>query len=157
MLEYGFIFMHRSITKWEWYKNKETHLLFTHFLYTVNYKPENWQGIIINRGQRICSYQSLSDETGLSIKEIRTAIKHLNRSGEVAYRTTSKYGMVTVNNYNKYQTMAHEAAVEGQSRGNNVIKRNNTNNIKKENFSFDNSSKQSVLDRIDKLSAIKKL
>ena len=45
MLEGGFILLHRSILRWEWYGDLNTARLFIHLLLTVNYEPQRWQGI----------------------------------------------------------------------------------------------------------------
>jgi DNA-binding transcriptional MerR regulator len=117
MLDNGFIKIHRSILKWEWYSDANTKILFLHLILTVNYYDEKWRGTIIKRGQRISSYSKLSEETGLSIKNIRTALNHLKSTGEVAHESTSTYGLFTVVNYDKYQEVADESAHEGQSMG----------------------------------------
>ena len=55
MLEGGFILLHRSILRWEWYGDLNTARLFIHLLLTVNYEPQRWQGIAVERGQRVAS------------------------------------------------------------------------------------------------------
>lgn len=117
MLEGGFIKLHRKMTRWEWYHDTSTFILFIHLLLTVNYEPRSFQGRMIERGQRIASYSSLSKETRLSVKSVRTAINHLKSTGEVAIETTSKYSIITINNYDLYQQAASEQASEGQAKG----------------------------------------
>ena len=96
MLEGGFILLHRSILRWEWYGDLNTARLFIHLLLTVNYEPQRWQGIAVERGQRVASLAKLADETGLTVKQVRTALEHLKRTGEVTHKATSKYGLFTV-------------------------------------------------------------
>ena len=103
MLEGGFILLHRSILRWEWYGDLNTARLFIHLLLTVNYEPQRWQGIAVERGQRVASLAKLADETGLTVKQVRTALEHLKRTGEVTHTATSKYGLFTVNHYDRYQ------------------------------------------------------
>ena len=103
MLEGGFILLHRSILRWEWYGDLNTARLFIHLLLTVNYEPQRWQGIAVERGQRVASLAKLADETGLTVKQVRTALEHLKRTGEVTHKATSKYGLFTVNHYDRYQ------------------------------------------------------
>lgn len=117
MLENGFIKLHRSLLKWEWYDDINTFKLFIHLLLTVNYYDKQWRGKTIKRGSRITSYAILAKETKLSIKSVRTAIKHLISTGEVAKVSNSEYTIITVNNYDKYQDVANEQAIEGQSTG----------------------------------------
>ena len=100
----GFIVLYRSLLEWEWYTEANTARLFIHLLLTVNHTRCQWQGITIDRGQRVASYAKLAQETGLTVKEVRTALNHLKRTGEVAHSATSKFGLFTVKNYNKYQT-----------------------------------------------------
>ena len=82
----GFIVLHRSLLDWEWYTDTNTCHLFTHLLLTVNHTPKEWKGITIARGQRVASYSKLALETGLTVKEIRTALNHLKQAGEVAHK-----------------------------------------------------------------------
>lgn len=117
MLENGFIKIHRSLLNWEWYEDTNTKSVFLHLLLTVNYEDRQWQGIEVRRGQRVASYQRLSTELKLSIKNIRTALNHLISTGEVAHTSTSKYGIFTVLNYEKYQGPADNTADERQSEG----------------------------------------
>lgn len=148
MIEGGFIALHRSLLKWEWYTDENTKALFIHLLLTVNYEPKQWHGRTIQRGQRVASYSKLASETGLTIKKIRTALKHLQATGEVAHEPNSKYGLFTVNNYDKYQSMGTiediqsgtqmdtRGAVKGQSKGNNgtnITSNNKDNNKTREN------------------------
>ncbi|MEG0306285.1 MAG: hypothetical protein RR635_11400, partial [Oscillospiraceae bacterium] len=57
----------------------------------------------------------LAIETGLSIKNIRTALDHLKQTGEVAHGIALKSGLFTVNNYDIYQQVADKAADNGQA------------------------------------------
>lgn len=113
----GFIVLHRKLLSWEWYKNTNTKVLFLHLLLTANFAPASFEGVTIQRGELVTSYASLSAETGLSVKEIRTALNHLNRTGETASRKMPKFSIITVKNYDKYQAGAEIWASEGQSKG----------------------------------------
>lgn len=118
MLEGGFILLHRSILRWEWYGDLNTARLFIHLLLTVNYEPQRWQGIAVERGQRVASLAKLADETGLTVKQVRTALEHLKRTGEVTHTATSKYGLFTVNHYDRYQPRGEpEGTPQGMENG----------------------------------------
>ena len=100
-------------------------------------------GHSIKRGQRVCSLNTLAAETGLSEKQIRTAINHLKSTGEVASEiiriNRSGCTLYTVINFDKYQVNedlgASETASEGQAKGRSRAGEgrimNNTNNINK--------------------------
>ena len=80
MLEGGFIVLQRKILSWDWYKDSNTKAVFLHLLLTANYEPVEWRGVKIKVGQRITSISKLSNELDLSFKEIRTALKHLQKT-----------------------------------------------------------------------------
>lgn len=138
MLEGGFIVLQRKILSWDWYKDSNTKAVFLHLLLTANYEPGEWRGVKIKAGQRITSISKLSNELDLSFKEIRTALKHLQKTGEVACESTSQYTVITIKNYEKYQKAANATASnaasskasKGQARGNKgtIITKQQINN-----------------------------
>lgn len=117
MLDSGYIKLYRSLLKWEWYDDINTKVVFLHLLLTVNIDDSKWHGIEVKRGSRVSSYAKLAEETKLSVKQIRTAISHLETTGEVARYKYPKYTVFAVNNYDKYQQRASITASKGQSKG----------------------------------------
>lgn len=103
MADGSYIRLHRKMTEWEWYSDINTKVLFLHLLLKANWKAKEWQGMIVDRGQFISSYTKLSEETGLTTGEIRTALNHLKKTGEVTHKQFNKFGLFTVLNYDKYQ------------------------------------------------------
>ena len=103
MLENGRIDLHRSLTKWRWYKNGNTMRLFIHLLLTANWKDDDFEQITVRRGQRVASRRSLAEETGMTEREIRTALNHLISTGEVPSKSYTKYTVITIENYDRYQ------------------------------------------------------
>lgn len=100
----GHIKIDRRILEWEWYKDLNTCRLFFHLLLRANWKDGRFQGMEIPRGSLVTSYNNLAAETGLSVKNVRTALKHLETTGEVAVNRHSKFSVVTIKNYNLYQS-----------------------------------------------------
>lgn len=88
---------------WEWYKEQNTKALFIHCLLKANWKDEKFEGNIIPRGSFVTSLDSLNKELGLSVQEIRTALKHLISTNELTSKSTNKYRIITVVNYELYQ------------------------------------------------------
>lgn len=117
MLENGFVKLHRSILKWEWYDDVNTKVVFLHLLLTVSIEDGKWHGITVKRGSRVSSYAKLSKETGLSVKQVRTAIDHLEATGEVARTKYPKYTVFAINNFDLYQTGASKTADNRQGSG----------------------------------------
>lgn len=99
----GHINLHRKIFEWEWYSDINTCRLFIHMLLSANWKDGNFHGITVKRGSFVSSYEKLSSQTSLTIREIRTAISHLKSTGEVTNKSTSKYTVFTVVKYDLYQ------------------------------------------------------
>ena len=94
-----YIKINRSLLEWGWYKDKNTSRLFIHMLLKANWKDGFFLGIEIKRGSFVSSLAKLSEETNLSVREIRTAIKHLESTGEVTSKKYNKFSVFTVNNY----------------------------------------------------------
>lgn len=70
----------------------------------ANWKDASFRGEEIKRGSFVSSISVLSKETGLSESELRTALSHLRKTGEITCKTTNRYTVYTVNNYARYQT-----------------------------------------------------
>lgn len=120
-----FIKIDRNIVKWRWYKDASTLRLFLHLIINANITDCDFEEITVHRGQLVTSYPHLANDLGISIKQIRTALNHLKTTGEVAVSSCSKYSVITVLNYNKYQekgqtkgqTKGSQGADEGQTKG----------------------------------------
>lgn len=130
MLENGFIVLHRKIVNWEWYKDPATRIIFEHLILTANYEEKRFKGEAIHRGQRVASYGTLAKETGLSVRNVRTAIRHLISTGEVTSKATNKYSVFTIVNYDMYQdkrqtnqqSTNNQLTINQQSTNNNETK-----------------------------------
>ena len=114
MLENGYVKIYRSLLKWEWYDDVNTKVVFLHLLLTVSIEDSKWHGITVKRGSRVSSYPVLAKETGLSVKQLRTAISHLEATGEVARTKYPKYTVFAINNYDTFQSGAGKTAGKGQ-------------------------------------------
>ena len=123
MSEGNFIKLHRSLLTWEWYSDINTTRVFVHMLFKANWKEGKFQGIIIPRGSFVSSIGKLAEETSLTIREVRTAISHLKLTNEVTSKSTNKFTIFTVNNYDWYQSndklKDNQATNERQSNDNN--------------------------------------
>lgn len=115
MLGGGYIKLHRKLTKWEWYHNANTFRVFIHLLLTANYEPRRFEGKVIDIGQRATSISKLSKELKLSVQSIRTALNHLKSTGELTIATTSKYTIITINNYVSYQQLTNTLTNDQQT------------------------------------------
>lgn len=101
----GYIKLYRRLLKWEWYSEINTKVLFLHILLKANFEDTRYKGRIIERGSFATSLPRLSAETGLTIDEVRTALRHLKSTNEVTMQTTNRESIIKVLNYNVYQTL----------------------------------------------------
>lgn len=101
-MEDSYVKISTKFTEWDWYRDSNTKVLFLHFLLKANAKDACYKGIEIPRGSLVTSYQILSNETGLSVKNIRTALSHLKMAGEVAISKYPKNTVITVKNWDAY-------------------------------------------------------
>ena len=70
---------------------------------------------MIDIGQRATSISKLSKELKLSVQSIRTALNHLKSTGELTIATTSKYTIITINNYVSYQQLTNTLTNDQQT------------------------------------------
>lgn len=153
MMEKGnFILLYRQMIEWEWYKDTTTKSLFLHLLLKAAWKDVTYNGIALKRGQLLTTEKELSEETGLSRQQVRTAMSHLVATKEVTkgltkHLTTTKT-LVTIENYSVYQGESigyNQASNQRSNQGSNheltkgqpevnqptiyINKENNINNI----------------------------
>lgn len=104
MIENGYIRLHRTITGWRWYKDGNVLRLWLHLLLNANYEQSEFQDKIIGRGEQVTSLKALSESTGLSIQEVRTALGKLKRTGEILVNSNRHFTIVSILNYDKFQS-----------------------------------------------------
>jgi hypothetical protein len=133
----GWICLHRKFMTWEWFTDPNVTHLFIYCLLRANYKATKWRGISVPKGGLITSHENLAKATGLSVKQVRTALDKLKRTGEVASESTNNFSIITVVNWEKYQEQGkpegRQRADEGQAEGKQRATDNKDNNINKDN------------------------
>ena len=99
----GWIKIHRKFLDWEWFNKSEAVHLFLYMLIKANHKDAKWQGNDVKRGQFISSLGNISNATGISIQQIRTILKKLEKTNEIELKSTSQFTIVTICKYECYQ------------------------------------------------------
>lgn len=99
----GYIKLHRSILSWEWYSDINTRGLFIHLLLSARWEDTRCMGQVIKRGQVCTTVRELSELNGLTSKEVRTALVHLQTTGEIMIQSTPHFSIFTIVNYEAYQ------------------------------------------------------
>lgn len=95
--------LYTKITEWGWFKDAKTLQIFILILASAQIEKSEFLGVTIERGQLATSYPKLSQQSNSSLQETRTAIKHLILTGEITVTRHSKFSVITVVNYDRYQ------------------------------------------------------
>ncbi len=104
----NFIKLSRKMLGWEWYTDVNTKTLFIHCLLKANWKKGSFKGVVVNRGEFITSLQNLANETGLSVKQIRVALKHLETTEEIKVKNLKFGRLIVIVNYDLYQNNGNQ-------------------------------------------------
>ena len=99
----GWIKLHRSLQKWEWWHNDKMLRVFLTILLNANHEDGRWQGYEVKRGQWITGRKALAEKTGYSERQIRTILKRLIISEELTIQTTNRFSVITVIKWDSYQ------------------------------------------------------
>ena len=136
----GYIKDYRSKLEWRWFTYPATAHLFEYCKLKANFADKNVGGIIVKRGSFMTSLEKLSENTGLTKQQVRTALKNLISTQEITKETTQKYTIIKVNNYDLYQGVTQFSTNEQQTDN----KRTTTNKKEKKEI-----NKEVVVDNID--------
>lgn len=135
----GWVALHRQFTQWEWFDKPEMVQLFIYLLISATHEEMQWRGMTIKRGQIVTSLDKIKAATGLSTSKIRTCLERLKLTNEIASETTNQYRVLTICNYDKYQSVGeacdkqNDKQIANKSQANrkqiaSAISYNNNNN-----------------------------
>lgn len=139
----GWIKLHRQIIDWEWYTDHNTFRVFLHLLLTANHKDKKYKGMELKAGTIVTSRDLLAFATGLSVRQVRTALDKLKTTNELTIKTSPQGTIIQIVNYVKYQIEANELTNE---RPTNDQQTTSNNNVKKERNIFKRPSIQEIND-----------
>lgn len=111
----GYIKLHRKMLDWGWYQNQNVKDLFIHLLLIANFKESKFEDMTIYPGQIITSINSLAKGTKLSTRNVRTALEKLEKSKILTKQTTSRFTIITIENWELYQGNDFEATSDRQA------------------------------------------
>lgn len=93
----------RKMLGWGWYGDTNTFRVFMHILLKANYQESEYRGHKIPAGSCVFGRKKWSKELGLSEQQIRTAISHLQSTNEITIKSTNKFTVVTLTNWEFWQ------------------------------------------------------
>ena len=94
----------RTFCDWRWYKDSKMVQLYLYLLINANMQSTEYRNTVIKRGEFMTSLRSLTVETGITIKTIRTCLSRLKRTKEIQLKKMNKYGTIIIlTEYDKFQ------------------------------------------------------
>ncbi|WP_133463486.1 winged helix-turn-helix transcriptional regulator [Sunxiuqinia elliptica] len=103
----GFIKIHRKMLDWELIKDVNATYIFLQLLLSASYYKSKKFGIELAPGQLFITTKQLSERTGLSVQQIKTAMNKLVQTGTIIKETTTKAttnkSLITICNWYNYQ------------------------------------------------------
>ena len=102
-MEQGFIKLHRSILKWEWYDDANTMRVFLHLLLNANWEDCRYRGHLVPKGSLVIGRKKIAKELKISEQSVRTSLEHLKSTNEITIKPTNKFSIITIVNWEKYQ------------------------------------------------------
>lgn len=127
-----FVKLDRNIVKWRWFRNPKTLQLFIYLIVSANIDDYGFEGRTIHRGQLATSVKSLSLATGLTAQEVKTALGHLKSTKEITIETCSKFSVISILCYDKYQSNQQTNQQTNNKRATNKQQTSNNNQRIKE-------------------------
>ena len=137
----GWIKVFRAFQEWEYYASINHTRLFLHLLLRANYRETVWRKERVKPGELLTGRKKLAQETGLSEGQIYRALNDLSNSGEINIRSTNKFSIITIVNWEKYQSSEQqteqrtEQQTKQQTNTSKEVKKKRNNNIAQ--FDFD--------------------
>lgn len=111
----GFIKLSRTLLNWRWYTNANTMRVYLHLLLKANFCDVEFETHIVKRGQLVTSIKSLCEELSMTTQATRTALEHLVLTNDITIKTTTKYSIITILNYEKYASTTNVTSNEQQA------------------------------------------
>ena len=122
-----FIKLDRNIINWRWFSNSKILSVFIWLIIKANIKEGHFQQDTIKRGSLATSNAHIAEGCGLTVSNVRTALADLESTGEISRVTRNHYQIITVNNYESYQSgiSKTECPIASNLDGNSQATRNN--------------------------------
>lgn len=100
----GWIKLHRSMLKWEWWKDERMVQMFVYLLLSCNSEPGVFHGVTVLPGEVIVGRKMLSERLDMPERVVRSTLDKLVSTGEITKWSNNHFTKVTVRNWEKYQS-----------------------------------------------------
>ena len=95
----GFVKISDDLQNWAWYGDNNTLLVYIRLLVGAVWHETEFQNVTLHRGQIATTLPKIAKENGITERQARTVLERLKSTGKVSVRTTSKFSIITLNNY----------------------------------------------------------
>lgn len=144
----GWVKIHRSMLKWEWWDDHNTARLWLYLLLTAAHEDVRFRGKVIKRGQLATTRVKLAEATGMSEQSVRTSLQRLKSTNEITTKVTNKYTIITICKFDNYQIIEDDANQQNNQQTNQPITNNQptTNQHKEQELKNEKNNNISLLD-----------
>lgn len=104
----GWIKLHRKIMDWRWFSSPNHYKLWTILLMRATHKESEHRDIKLLPGQLITGRKQLASWSGFSEQQVRGILEDFRRTSEVTIKTTKKFSIITIINWNDYNISNQE-------------------------------------------------
>lgn len=95
----GFVKISDELTSWAWYGDNNTLSVYIRLLIGAVWRETEYQNTTLQRGQIATTLPKIAKENGITERQARTILDRLKATGRVSVKTTSKFSIITLNNY----------------------------------------------------------
>ena len=99
----SFIKLDKKIVDWGWFTDGNMLKVWLYLLVNAQYKPTEFKGIKLERGQILIGRKKLAEKLGMTEQSVRTCINRLKSTNEITIKSTNKYSLITIVKYAFYQ------------------------------------------------------
>ena len=139
----GWVCVHRQLLDNPIFKNDKMFRVFMFCLLRAQHTSGDQlvgdSVVHLKAGQLATGRIAISDKTGLSQQNVRTAISKLEKLGILTIKPTTKYSVITMSNWDKYQQANQQVTSKQPTSNQQVTTSNNDNNENNENKPSDQS------------------
>ena len=93
----------RTFTSWRWYQDSNTVHAFLYLLLQANVKENHYKTLTILPGQLVTSFAKITEDTGLSTRNVRTSLRRLKETKDIKISSNNKGTIVTITDFEQFQ------------------------------------------------------
>ena len=135
----GWVSLHRKLLDNPIFKNPKMLQTFLYCLLKATH--EDYQAIVgdtvveLKPGQLVTGVNKISEGTGLTTQNVRTALKNLKTLGILTIKPTTKFSVISIACWDDYQSSNKQITNKQQTTNKQLTTYNNTNNTNNNNNS----------------------